>query len=655
MKQPATSATDYRRVDDGGTSTDAARRYQLFASAFGSLTLVLAAGVTYLASELSVARAQQQSLRAQLDAHMSAPASLGQAGTPTVDLQRANRKVYPPSRIAVDKHTPQDALEKYKHKGLSVMFSDEFRDEKRTREFFVFEDMPYGVPGNTGDVNIVSTYSSDMVEMIPGGGLRLKAEMAAESYVEFMKGFDPATGLNSNYDTEPELWDWKAPKVTSRLHGRFQYGLVEVSLKAPKGYGPWPAAWMNGCYGFVSEASGEFLLQEDYPFICGQFWPPELDFFEHFSPEHTWFWRPNSQSVHSPNQYVGLGRNATAQGGYCPTTLAEPGAAWCFGVSGAGVYRDDPTERSIVYAMHWEPEAVSYYMDGQLMVRFTREQLVLYLSGQLRPISVPEVPMFLIFNVALMRRGMDASHMGPGLTSPDNFDPTTGAWKQMAMDIAWVRVYQADDQGDTRGLNPPITYETHRKLLANRVTCDLTPELRCLIKNSTSSGEEAILAVSCARLRELGDDYCDRIPYICSLNNAANPTGTYGLEAGFQAIAPLPAPVSLPRPFWCHSPPIDPSARNGPQANLANQRLSLYHGVCCIDNVDLANEHANCRDTPKTKLPQWLLDSEYFQEPRQPEEGLSTGVAGTNPAGWRTFGRGMTENHLIPVPKPVSP
>ena len=553
MDDAATSATDYRLVG-GGTRTDT-RRNQLVTGVFGSLTLVLAAVVTYLASELSAARAQQASLREQLDAYMSPTASLEQARprlavhvasapehveAPTVDLHEANRKVYPPSRVAVDKHTPKEALEKYRDQGLSVMFSDEFRDEDRTREFWVFEDMPSGVPGNTGDVNIVSTYSSDMVEMIPGGGLRLKAEMAEESYAEFMEGFDPATGLNRNYDTEPELWDWKAPKVTSRLHGRFQYGLVEVSLKAPKGYGPWPAAWMNGCYGFVSEASGEFLLQEDYPFLCGHYWPPELDFFEHFSPEHTWFWRPNSQSVHSPNQYVGLGRNHTPQGGYCPTTLAAPGAAWCFGVSGGGVYGDDPTQRSIVYAMHWEPEAVSYYMDGRFMVRFTKEQLVLYLSGQLRPISVPEVPMFLIFNVALLRRGMDASHMGPGLTAPDNFDPTTGAWRRMAMDIAWVRVYQADEQGETRGLNPPITYETRRKLLANRVTCDLAPELRCLIKNSTAPGEAAILAASCARLRELGDDYCDHIPYICALNNAANPTGTYGLAAGFQVVAPCP-------------------------------------------------------------------------------------------------------------------
>ena len=100
----------------------------------------------------------------------------------------------------------------------------------------------------------------------------------------------------------PPLWRLPPAKRSVSSHGSRRipprrppsltppprYGLVETRLKAPKGYGPWPAAWLNGCYGFISESSQEFLLQEDYPFLCGQFWPPELDFFEHFSPEHTW-------------------------------------------------------------------------------------------------------------------------------------------------------------------------------------------------------------------------------------------------------------------------------------------------------------------------------------------------------------------------------
>ena len=90
------------------------------------------------------------------------------------------------------------------------------------------------------------------------------------------------------------------------------------------------------------------------------------------------------------------------------------------------------------------------------------------------------MPLFLTFNTALVRKGMDASHMGPGLTAKENFDDD-GNWKGMNFDIEYVRIWQDDTQGETRGLNPPITYETRKKLLANRVTCNLIPELRCVI------------------------------------------------------------------------------------------------------------------------------------------------------------------------------
>merc|ERR1719478_2036194 len=146
--------------------------------------------------------------------------------------------------------------------------------------------------------------------------------------------------------------------------------------------------------------------------------------------------------------------------------------------------------------------------------------MVMYLSGQLRPILIPEMPMFLTYNIALVRKGMDLSHMAEGLTDRSNFDPDTGKWKTMAMDVAYVRVYQDDTQGETRGLNPPITYQTRRKLLANKVTCDLVPELRCLVKASGGPKNELKLRdVACAKLKELGDPYCDYVPKLCSLNN----------------------------------------------------------------------------------------------------------------------------------------
>jgi len=332
-------------------------------------------------------------------------------------------------------------------------------------------------------------------------------------------------------------------------------------------------------------------------------------------------------SLHSPNQYVGLGKTLTPQGGYCPTTLSPPGEAWCFGVSGAGHFQKNPTDVFINYAMQWDPDGVDYFMDDVFMHRFTTDQMVLYLSGQLRPVLIPEMPMFLTFNVALVRKGMDLSHMGEGLTDKKNYDPKTGVWKTMAMDIEYVRVYQDDEQGENRGLNPPITYQTKRKLLANKVTCDLVPELRCMVKSSGGPKNEAALRkVACEKLRELGDPYCDYVPKWCALNNGGNPEGVYGLS-------------------------------NATFANFANQRLSLNYGICCVQE-DMSTREGNllaadkpvCRATPKTKLPEWLLESEYYQDPKlmYASEGYSDGLAGTNPAGWKTYGLGLPR----PAPPP---
>ena len=146
---------------------------------------------------------------------------------------------------------------------------------------FVFEDIPYGVPGNTGDVNIASIYASDTISLLPEGGMRLSCFMAPEDYKIFMQGWNGT--WNANYRSDVSLWTWHAPKVTTRMNGRFQYGMIETRIKAPKGYGNWPAAWLNGCYGFIAESSGEFLLQEDYPFLCGQYGCPSS--IEHFSPD----------------------------------------------------------------------------------------------------------------------------------------------------------------------------------------------------------------------------------------------------------------------------------------------------------------------------------------------------------------------------------
>ena len=171
------------------------------------------------------------------------------------------------------------------------------------------------------------------------------------------------------------------------------------------------------------------------------------------------------------------------------------------------------------------------------------------------------------------------------------------------------------------------------------MTCNLVPELRCLVKAAgTAENEAEIMETACAKLKSLGDDYCDHVPKLCSLNNAGNPEGAYGLS-------------------------------NSTIANMANQRLSLQYGICCIEEdkhclldtrVDAlglplckASDKAVCRETPKTKLPDWLLESEYYQDPKlmYAKEGYSSGLAGTSPAGWKTYGMGLPR---LPPPPPAA-
>ena len=141
-----------------------------------------------------------------------------------------------------------------------------------------------------------------------------------------------------------------------------------------------------------------------------------------------------------------------------------------------------------------------------------------------------------------------------------------------------------------------------------------------------SCSQLALKELACNKLKELGDPYCDYVPKLCSLNNAGGFTGVYGLS-------------------------------NATFANFANQRLSLNYGIWCVEEDKsamvgnlLAKDKPVCRETPKTKLPQWLLDSEYYQDPKlmYAKEGYSGGLAGTNPAGWKTLGMGLPR----PAPPP---
>ena len=166
----------------------------------------------------------------------AAPAALLAAGQEP--LGGANRKTYAPARISVDPHTPKARRADEAQGDVADLLGRVQVAQAHEVDHFVFEDIPYGVPGNTGDVNIVSSYTSDMVELLPGGGMRLKRLHGARQVAQGVHG-----GLERHVEHElrhdvPELWTWQAPKVTSRLNGRFQYGLHRDAPQGAEGLRP---------------------------------------------------------------------------------------------------------------------------------------------------------------------------------------------------------------------------------------------------------------------------------------------------------------------------------------------------------------------------------------------------------------------------------
>ena len=62
----------------------------------------------------------------------------------------------------------------------------------------------------------------------------------------------------------------------------------------------------------------------------------------------------------------------------------------------------------------------------------------------------------------------------------------------------------------------------------------------------TDANRDALAKVACDKLHSLGDSYCDHVPKLCSLNNAGNPTGMYGMNN--QTVAQLARRQGQSRP-----------------------------------------------------------------------------------------------------------
>ena len=179
-----------------------------------------------------------------------------------------------------------------------------------------------------------------------------------------------------------------------KTFGKFSqtYGRFEARINIPYGQGMWPAFWMLG----------DDIDKVGWP-ACG-----EIDIMENIGKEPAIV----HGSIHGPG-YVGN------------TGLEAP-----FALSGKHRFAD----AFHVFAIEWDPESISFYVDKDLYVRRTRADLKTGWKW------VFDKPFFLILNLAV------------GGDWPGNPDSSTAFPQTMLVD--YVRVYRRSEPARKESAKP---------------------------------------------------------------------------------------------------------------------------------------------------------------------------------------------------------
>ena len=158
--------------------------------------------------------------------------------------------------------------------------------------------------------------------------------------------------------SDPQLRDhrfggcrYTSARLTTKDRVGFTYGLVQARIRLPQGRGIWPAFWMLG----------QNIDRVGWP-QCG-----EIDVMENFGKDPT--------VVHG--------------------TVHGPGYAGTEGITTAYRAAAGLADDFHLYAVHWEPDRIRWYLDDQLYSTLTPEDL------QGRHPWVFDQDFFLLLNVAV--------------------------------------------------------------------------------------------------------------------------------------------------------------------------------------------------------------------------------------------------------------
>lgn len=125
--------------------------------------------------------------------------------------------------------------------------------------------------------------------------------------------------------------EYSSARLVSKSRVAFSYGLVEARIRLPRARGMWPAFWMLG----------RNIDEVGWP-QCG-----EIDVMENFGTSPT--------VVHG--------------------TVHGPGYSGAAGVTASHRADADLADDFHVYAVHWEPDRIRWYLDSRLYATVTPDDL----------------------------------------------------------------------------------------------------------------------------------------------------------------------------------------------------------------------------------------------------------------------------------------
>lgn len=511
----------------------------------------------------------------------------------------------------IDPLTDKKTKEKYIHEDYVLIFSDEMKSMERIKSHFRFENQPFGTLGTGAQNYVADPKLQTLIKESNANFLRLKT-----APVDGTKRKD----LFINSIPNGPLWN--SSKMTGASNCRFLYGRIECSIRCPSLVGVWPAFWLNFCSG-AAQADGKYnSLIDDYPFLCESFWPPEIDIMERYSPnlfegssDAIKYDKPtqqnNQSSVHSANQYTGMAvqKNKENLGQWCPNGTCDaapnkqpnfqndcnsypcekrkPFQGYCFGVS--KFYKDvvNPSTNFITYRCDWTPEQVSFYMDGVCYGTITNRDLVMYKNGSVAPVKIPNLPLFPIWNTAILDNGGpdQAGSQGgnrPGLEWEYNY--IEDKLKETGLDIQWFRVYQHKDW--LTGINPTWTKEMTINAF-NSKTGGSRFNPMCSLSNQDKDKSVEYLSTVCSKLSEVKDNTCLSIDAVMMSNDGG--------------IANM-----------------DENTATMQKANDIAAYAAANYGICCSINE---SGKVECKTNYDYKLPKNVTENKFYNSfgwPPQP-------------------------------------